>query len=80
MEELIQKIFLKAHEISTETKADVFVDYLGHVNNLYVWIYKDGWNENSERDFNIDIQLDIEKEAKTKLEFTLKQLEELEEK
>lgn len=80
MEELIQKITLKAYKISTKTKADVFVDYSGHVNSICIYFYKNGWQEDIEWDFRLDFSLEIEKEAITKLEFTLKQLEKLEEK
>lgn len=78
MEDLIKEIIVKAYQISTKTKADVFVNFSGHVNNLKIFFYKNGWNENIEWDFNIDIYLDIEKDAKTKLQLVLKELEKLE--
>lgn len=40
---LISKIIIKAYEISTSTKHDVFVNYFGNINNLWVDIYKNGW-------------------------------------
>lgn len=40
---LISKIIIKAYEISTSTKHDVFVNYFGNTNNLWVDIYKNGW-------------------------------------
>lgn len=80
MEELIQKIILKAYEISTKSKTDVFVDYSGHVNTICIYYYKNGWQEDDEWDFRLDFSLEIEKEAIAKLQFTLEQLEKLEEK
>ena len=40
---LISKIIIKACEISTSTKHDVFVNYFGNINNLWVDIYINGW-------------------------------------
>ena len=40
-----------AYEISQRTKADVFIDYSGHVNYMGYQIYKDGWKEYGEPDY-----------------------------
>lgn len=79
MEELIQKIMLKAYQISTRTKADVFINYQSHVNCLYVEIYEVGWKSRLESNLDIKIDLKFESEANKKLKFVLNELLRLEE-
>lgn len=40
---LLQKVLGLCVEISTTTKADVFFDYLPHVNSFSLRVYMDGW-------------------------------------
>lgn len=77
MEELIQEIILKAYQISTKTKADIFVNYSGHVNNICIYVYKNGWQESLDWDFRLDFVLEQQEEAITKLQFVLKELEKI---
>lgn len=78
MEKLIKEIIFKAYQISTKTKADVFIDYQAHVNWLYVKYYKNGWKSGIEADFDKCIDLRLKSISKTQLESTLKELETLE--
>lgn len=80
MEELIQKIMLKAYQLSTQTKADVFIDYQAHVNHLNITYYIDGWRADREKVVRKYIDLKLGKFSIRDLEDTLKELEALEEK
>lgn len=75
MKELLQKIIIKAYEITMNTKHDVFVDYAGHVNGVHIFIYEDGWKPNKEMSFSKDIYLNI-KNTRKELEKVLDILEE----
>lgn len=79
MEELLQKIMIKAYEISNTTKHDVLVNYSGHVNVLDIYYYENGWTKEKELTSIARISLE-EKYAKGKLQFILNELEKLEEK
>lgn len=79
MEELIQKIMLKAHEVNKNTEHAVFAEFMGHVNWVQVRVYLNGWKENSNPDIKIETCLD-EKFAIENLQYMLNKLEELEEK
>lgn len=47
MEDLIQKISLRAYQITQKGKYQIFYKYSPHVNNLEVYYYNDGlWNKN----------------------------------
>lgn len=46
---LIQVVGM-AYELSTKTKADVFVEYYPHVSYISCQIYKNGWVEDAEPD------------------------------
>lgn len=45
---LISDIQILSIQVSTTTKADVFLNYSGHVNLLEISCYKDGWNKDNE--------------------------------
>jgi len=45
---LVLDIMQLAVEISENTKTDVFVDYAGHVDQLRMRIYVDGWEDGKE--------------------------------
>ena len=79
MEELIQKIILKAYKVNKNTEHIVFVDFIGHVNCFQIHLYLNGWKENSNPDIKIETYLD-EKFATENLQYMLDKLEELEEK
>ena len=46
--QLVLDIMRLGVEISKNTKTDVFVDYSGHVDQLSVRIYEDGWEKDKE--------------------------------
>ena len=50
MSKLLCEILSKCYEISTNTKADVFFDYAPHVNTFSVFVYRDGWTEETNGD------------------------------
>ena len=77
MEELIQKIMLKAYEVNNHTKHNVFVEFLGHVNWFNVRIHINGWKEYSEPDIKVETRLHKET-AIENLQYMLTKLEELE--
>lgn len=79
MEELLQKIILKAYEVNKNTEHTVFVDFMEHVNWFQVCVHLNGWKENSNPDIKIETYLD-EKFAIENLQYMLNKLEELEEK
>ena len=57
MEELMQKVFIKAYQVNKNTKHTVFIDDRGHVNWLEISIHINGWKENSSPDIKIVIDL-----------------------
>lgn len=80
MEELLQKIIIKAYEVSKNTKHDVFVDFAGHVNSLRVYVCLDGYEEHKSFDTTMETYLHLNKEVVLEnLQNILKNLEELEE-
>lgn len=79
MEELIQKIMLKAYEVNKNTEHTVFVNFVGHVNWFEMQICLNGWKENLSPDIEIRTCLK-EKMAIENLLYMLNKLEELEEK
>lgn len=79
MEELLQKIILKAHEINQNTKHTVFYSFSGHVNWFEIMISLKGWEQDNEFDIMLTAKLN-EKTATEELKDMLKKLEELEEK
>ena len=78
MEDLLQKIILKAYEVNKNTKHTVFVNFYGHINGVEVQIQINGWKENKTPNEGILIRLDKEN-ATEKMKEILKRLEELEE-
>ena len=57
IKKLISKIIEKAYEISTQTEHDVFIEYFGHANSLFIEICKNGWvYEQGERE-HMDISI-----------------------
>ena len=79
MEELLQKIMLKAYEINKNREHTVFYSFSGHVNWFEIMISLKGWEENNDFDIMLTAKLN-EKTAVEQLEDILKKLEELEEK
>lgn len=59
---LILKIVNKAMLVSNNTKADVFVNYSSHINNLTVFYYIDGWDK--DEDFNYYEEIYIDKQTR----------------
>jgi len=59
IKKLLKDIFLDAYLVSNYSKADVFVDYSGHVDSLSVHSYKDGWKADTERDFESTVYLSL---------------------
>lgn len=58
--ELVLDIMKLGVEISKNTKTDVFVEYAGHVDQLSVQIFENGW-ENREEYYDRDVYLDTTK-------------------
>ena len=77
MEELIQKIMLKAYEVNKNTEHTVFVNFVGHVNWFEMQICLTGWKENLSPDIEIRTCLK-EKMAIENLQYMSDKLEELE--
>lgn len=76
MEELIQKIMLKAYLVNKNTKHTVFLNFSGHVEWLEMQIYINGWEEGEK--FGIEMRVKLYKKgADIKLEKMLKKLERL---
>lgn len=82
IEDLIQKIILKAYEISKNTKHDVVVDFCGYSNDIIIYVYKNGMKKNKRADYRAYIMLDekiFNKVAiKEELQKTIEFLEKLE--
>ena len=55
--QLVLDIMQLAVEISENTKADVFVEYSGHVDQLSVRIYKGGWEKGKDEELYKNIYL-----------------------
>ena len=58
--QLVLDIMQLGVEISKNTKTDVFVDYAGHVDQLLVRIYEDGWRKDVEH-YIRNVYLDVAK-------------------
>lgn len=79
MEELLQKIILKAYEVNENTKHDVFVRFAGHVKQIELSIFLNGWRDDYP-DIKFETYFYNESSATEILKNMLKKLEELEEK
>lgn len=79
MEELLQKIILKAYEVNENTKHDVFVRFAGHVKHIELSIFLNGWRDDYP-DIKFETYFYNESSAMEILKNMLKKLEELEEK
>lgn len=77
MEELLQKIIIKAYEVNKNTKHSVFLNFSGHVNLLSVNYHKNGWKASSDPDYRKEVYLN-EKYADIELEQILNDIEKLE--
>ena len=77
MEELLQKIILKAYQVDKNTKHTIFVNFMGHVEWLEVQVHLNGWEQNKSRDIELTAHLD-KKGAILELQSILDKLEELE--
>lgn len=75
----IQRILKLAIEITNNTKADVFVDYSGHVNSISIRAYLQGWGVERNTDYSKDIYFNVfsENECEKELQETIKILEEV---
>ena len=76
MEELVLEIMKVALEKNRKNKNTVFVIFYGHVDGVEVHVYKNGWKENENPDFNVTIY--SYKNKSEKLKQVLKYLKELE--
>lgn len=56
--ELVLAILAQAVEISNNTSADIFADFLSHVNGFSVRIYWTGWGIGKKVDLSITTYLD----------------------
>ena len=57
---LVLDIMQLGVEISKNTKTDVFVSYSGHVDQLFIMVFHDGWEKDKEyysRNVYLDIKL-----------------------
>ena len=77
MEELLQKIILKAYEVNEKTEHTVFVNFMGHVNSFEVQICLNGWVGDKSPDIRLETYLE-KKIAIENLKNMLDKLEELE--
>ena len=57
--QLVLDIMRLGVEISQNTTTDVFVEYSGHVDQLSIRIYEDGWEKDKEH-YSKDIYLNAE--------------------
>lgn len=77
MEKLLQKIMLKAYEVNKNTKHTVCVYFYGHVNQIEIYIYLNGWIADKDEDIKRDVYLD-ERTDNKELQEILEKLEGLE--
>ena len=77
MEELLQKIILKAYKINERTKHTVFVYFYGHVDSFEIEINLNGWEQKKGKDIKLKTYLD-RRYAKAELQHMLDKLEKLE--
>ena len=54
---LVLDIMQLGVEISKNTKADVFVNYSGHVDQLNIMVFYRGWSDGRNADYKKDIYL-----------------------
>ena len=74
----IEKIICLGVEISVLKSHDVFVDYSGHVNTIYVRIHLGGWRSDENPDLNYNACLDF-KDGIKMLDTIIKKLKKLKE-
>ena len=55
--QLVLDIMQLGVEISKNTKADVFINYSGHVDSLDIMIFHGGWSDGRSADYKKDIYL-----------------------
>jgi hypothetical protein len=75
----IQRILKLAIEITNNTKADVFVEYSGHINCISIRAYWQGWIENTDWDYAVEVYFDIysEEVCEKQLQGIINKLEEV---
>jgi len=73
----IEKIFELAQKISTERKADVFVDYNGHINGMSIRIYREGWRKDNVADHWFRFLIDNFDEDEIKPSYVISFLQEI---
>lgn len=78
MKEIILEIMKIALEKNKRTKNCIFIDFSGHVNKLSIQVYKNGWKEMADADYQKDIFMDIYDNALERLKEILNYLKELE--
>lgn len=79
VKELLQEIMWKVYKISSTTKADVFLDYHGHVNFFVLSYYKNGFDKNKDCTyiaFNSEVTVENLEKALQELEKLEKELKE----
>lgn len=80
IQELIQKLFIKAYQINEKTRHTVFFEYIGHVNWIQISVYVNGWKDTSDADTKVIIDLkNDKKEVISKLIKVYEKLDVLEE-
>ena len=72
--QLVLDIMQLAVEISQNTTTDVFVEYSGHVDQLYIMVFHDGWEKDKEY-YSKDIYLNTK--AYQTEEYIIETLEEI---
>jgi hypothetical protein len=74
--QLVLDIMRLGVEISKNTKTDVFVEYSGHVDQLYIMVFHGGWEKDKDKEYySRDVYLN-ETERRTE-EDIIKSLEEI---
>lgn len=73
--EYIVKITGLVHDINSQRKHHIFLDYSGHVNQLSVSVYINGWIEDKESDYKWSVywdkgwETDFEKNCKDVIKY-----------
>ena len=80
MNDLILEIMKVTLEKNRRDKNTIFIDFSGHCNLLEVYVHKNGWKQERDRDYDINIYLDSKDSNKTQkeLEETINYLKNLE--
>ena len=74
MEELLQKVIAKVYQLNQKTEHDIFLNFIGHINAVEIYYYKNGFEKDNHK---VSIMDFTENLTENNLKKALEKLEEL---